>query len=528
MTDAESDVLQEIRDLLRSFSEEISDYEDFVLPLNRLVLGASQNETYRNVMASSEKIWRRIGECFLAPESYHLRSSNEETRFWYFRIYKGVVLLARNLCVDNQEYAQKLTLQDKLFKSFNILAALPRYDEIEIALFKTSLEFLCNATAKSTAFDKSSMQHTLQFLCYPIGNRFEGNEPLLISYALLIRNLTAHDDFVYYFLKADEAHQVLHEFLLLQITEGHTKLPSTAHDRDFQTSELSTLTTVVISALMRICCHESFAPFIQNIQEVNPTIFLDYLKISHLLITSYESWDKFQLTSIMTWSYKLLVDTVTQIRTYFENSHNDEDMAAHLHGQLVIVLDMFTTLSPYEHVREFLIFYKGIDLLVSLLHVFQTELLRFNIYKLANGEVSEVRVMDGKGQKVTNQELIDSRIDRSTGLIKPTNFPECKLLVVEIISFLAHNNRKVQDKIRELQGLEVVLSNCVIDDNDPFIKERSIMCIKHLLQDNEENQYIVAQMEAKTAVQDSALSSAGYQINIGDNGKVQLAQNKTV
>lgn len=528
MTDKEITVLQEICNLLRSFSGDPNDYEAFVLPLNRLVLGASQNEGYRNCMASSDKIWRSIGECFVAPENGGLRALEEETRFWYFRIYKGVVLLARNLCADNQDYAQKLTLQDKLFKNFDMLVAKPKYDEIEIALYKTALEFSCNANAKSTAFDKSAMQQTLQFLCYPVGQTFEESDPLMTSYALLVRNLTVHDEFVYYFLKSDKAHKILHELLLPQITHGDTPLPNIIQDRDFQASNLSTLSTVVISAFMRICCHESFAPFIQNIQKVSPTMFLNYLKISHLLITSYESWDKYQLTSILTWTYKLLEDTVTQTRTYFENCQNDKDVAALLHGQLLIVLDMFTTLSQYDHVREFLIFYKGLDLLVSLLHTLQSKLLRFNIYKLSNGEISEIRVMDGKGQKVFDQDLINSRIDCNTGFIKPTNFPECKLLVIEIISFLSYNNKKVQDKIRELQGLEAVLSNCVIDDNDPFIKERSIMCIKHLLQDNEENQRIVARMEAKTAVQDSALSSAGYQINIGDNGKVQLAQNKTV
>ena len=80
----------------------------------------------------------------------------------------------------------------------------------------------------------------------------------------------------------------------------------------------------------------------------------------------------------------------------------------------------------------------------------------------------------------------------------------------------------MQDRIRELHGLELVLSNCVIDDNDPFIKERSVVCIKYLLQDNRPNQDFVAQLEAKKAVQDDVLSEAGYEVKIGNTGELKL------
>ncbi len=48
--------------------------------------------------------------------------------------------------------------------------------------------------------------------------------------------------------------------------------------------------------------------------------------------------------------------------------------------------------------------------------------------------------------------------------------------------------------------LEIVLSNCAIDDNEPFIKERSIMFLKYALYKNQENQEFVAKLEQRTAV----------------------------
>lgn len=133
-----------------------------------------------------------------------------------------------------------------------------------------------------------------------------------------------------------------------------------------------------------------------------------------------------------------------------------------------------------------------------------------------------MKTMDATGEKVSDEALLNQRVDYDSFQILPTNFPECKLLIIEILTMLVYNRREVQDRIRELHGLELVLSNCVIDDNDPFIKERSVVCIKYLLQDNRPNQDFVAQLEAKKAVQDDVLSEAGYEVKIGNTGELKL------
>ncbi|KAK7679849.1 copper transport protein [Cerrena zonata] len=53
----------------------------------------------------------------------------------------------------------------------------------------------------------------------------------------------------------------------------------------------------------------------------------------------------------------------------------------------------------------------------------------------------------------------------------------------------------------------------MIDDNDPFIKERSIVCLKFLLAD----------LEAKKTYDDQALKEVGYEVEIKE-GQVQLKQ----
>ena len=80
---------------------------------------------------------------------------------------------------------------------------------------------------------------------------------------------------------------------------------------------------------------------------------------------------------------------------------------------------------------------------------------------------------------------------------QPFTFPHVKLTIIEIISYMAHGSKKVQDQVRENHGLGVILSNCRIDDHNPFIKERAITAIKFLLEGNPENQRVVAELEAQ-------------------------------
>lgn len=517
-------MLEEVRSLFQSSSSDCVKFEAVLPGLNSAVIRTSQDEDYRQSLASSEDLWRTIGKCCEAIEDFKLTDIDESLRFWALRIFRGVVLLARNLCVSNQEIPQKLLLREKLSKSFNIIsnAGFRHYDEIEWALYATLIEFSCNITADSVTFDLETLEDTLKTLTYPINEGNECTESLLISYTLFLRNLTTHSDFVYYLLKSDEVTKILYNHLLLNVTFNYTPLQKIMQKQEYDDHDLSTLTNVVISTYLNICCHESFAPFLSQMEASNPEMFMNFLKISHLLTTSFESWDKYQLTGILSWSFKIFEALVEEIGKHFQGAVQEESRAALLHGRLLIILDMFTTLAQYEHVREFFAFYNGLDMLIELLHIFQKNLVKLNIYKSADGTVTEIRVKNSRGEKVTDTNLIEARVDCSNGSIKATNFPECKLLIIEIISFLVHENSKMQNRARELQGLEAVLSNCVIDDNDPFIKERSVMCIKHLLKDNPENQNIVAQLESKAAIQDDALESAGYEVSVDGSGKIKL------
>ncbi|KAK9355937.1 spinocerebellar ataxia type 10 protein domain-containing protein [Lipomyces doorenjongii] len=100
-------------------------------------------------------------------------------------------------------------------------------------------------------------------------------------------------------------------------------------------------------------------------------------------------------------------------------------------------------------------------------------------------------------------------------------FPSLKQKLIGILGILVQGDRKVQDQIREFGGLPVILSHCNIDDSNPFIREYAVLCIKGLLDNNEENQTFVASLEAREPVTTDALEEAGYETRI-INGKVSL------
>ncbi|KAK9450247.1 spinocerebellar ataxia type 10 protein domain-containing protein [Limtongia smithiae] len=107
--------------------------------------------------------------------------------------------------------------------------------------------------------------------------------------------------------------------------------------------------------------------------------------------------------------------------------------------------------------------------------------------------------------------------------IQSFEFPNMKMRIVSILTILIEKNAYAQDQVRHCGGLSTILTQCNIDDNNPFIREFSILCIKNLLDNNPENQAFVASLEAREAVSSDALLEAGYETEIID-GKIALKQ----
>ena len=97
-----------------------------------------------------------------------------------------------------------------------------------------------------------------------------------------------------------------------------------------------------------------------------------------------------------------------------------------------------------------------------------------------------------------------------------------KKLVVLVLSSLVWKSVIVQDQIRKYGGVEMIISCCNYDANNPYIKEHAIMCLRFLLERNKENQQIVDQLQARKVVPNEVLHKKGYETYIDQSGKVGL------
>ena len=527
MFSQEEEVLNEICMITQTCPSNQEVYKTALDNLNPIVIGLAQDEEYRLQLGSCRKIWD-VAKSALdgCPSQPFKDQRNHDICFLYMRTLRGIFLLLRNMSVSNQTIAQDILIQNSVIKSFiNVTNGLYNYDDMETSLYIAACSFLHNINKEGAIFDPTTFDLNIQFLKYPLFH--EGKQlELIYPYILLFLNLIQNDDFCYHLFRHDDIDLLLNQILIEDLAQNHSTLYQyleEMHEGD-DSHELPPLDIILLKVFCRIAANESFAPYFEKIEKTNSAVFFKFLKLMQLVVTSSESWDKYQLTVIMAWCFRIYDQTSSNVEQYFLEKVENESVAQSLHTKLNIVLDIISKLCQYEHVQKFLIFYKGLEKLITLFQVLQNNLIRINFHKENRGKINELKTTKPYGEKVTDTQLLHKRVDYTNNNIKSTNFPECKSLIVEILSMLTFNKKEIQNKIRELHGLELVLSNCVIDDNDPFIKERSIICIRFLLTENKENQDFVAKLEAKKAVQDEALSEAGYEVKIGPDGNVGLTQ----
>lgn len=522
-------ILHNIKDALEQVEQDPSIYQDRLEAFNTIVLRTAQDDEYRTNLANDSDIWLLLKEILSSCDFLRTEKFNHDVIYWYRRSVRAVLIFARNLSVSNYSIPQELLIQNTTYNVFNASLSVGKPDdEMEISLYSAALSFLHNISVTSVIFDKTTANELFQFLHFPALINFQYNESMLFPYILYFKDLLEHDEFLYYFFRNEFKDDILYQFLMKKIMQDESQLFDIMSGVDILSKDhqLSSVDMILLKAFSKIAAHESFATYLEAIESSNYEMFINILKLMQLVVTNIDNWNKFELTGIMAWVFRVFNQTADKIIDYFSTNLEVESEAKILHSKMITVLDIISKLTQYEHVQKFLLFYKGLEKLVKLLKTFQENLIRINFTKSAAGNVSGVKASNKLGEKLENEKLIESRIDKETLKIKETNFPECKLLLIEIISMLTHGNKEVQDKIRNLEGLGVILSNCVIDDNDPFIKERSIMCIKFLLANNPENQSFVAQLESKRAANDQVLQEAGYEVDIDGSGNLKLKQAK--
>ncbi|KAK7056232.1 hypothetical protein VNI00_002784 [Paramarasmius palmivorus] len=74
-------------------------------------------------------------------------------------------------------------------------------------------------------------------------------------------------------------------------------------------------------------------------------------------------------------------------------------------------------------------------------------------------------------------------------------FSYLKRDLVRLLGILSHENKAVQDRVRNCGGIEVVMNLCVIDERNPYLREHAIFTLHNLLKDNPANQAVVDEIK---------------------------------
>ncbi|XP_060195911.1 uncharacterized protein LOC132625121 [Lycium barbarum] len=86
--------------------------------------------------------------------------------------------------------------------------------------------------------------------------------------------------------------------------------------------------------------------------------------------------------------------------------------------------------------------------------------------------------------------------------------------IVAILGNCAYRRRHVQDEIRDKNGILLLLQQCVVDEDNPFLREWGIWCVRNLLEGNAENQRAIADLELQGTVDVPELVGLGLRVEV--------------
>ncbi|TMW88422.1 hypothetical protein EJD97_018580 [Solanum chilense] len=101
----------------------------------------------------------------------------------------------------------------------------------------------------------------------------------------------------------------------------------------------------------------------------------------------------------------------------------------------------------------------------------------------------------------------------------PSSFRSCPYQgfrrdIVAILGNCAYRRRHVQDEIRDKNGILLLLQQCVIDEDNPFLREWGIWCVRNLLEGNAENQGAITDLELQGTVDVPELVRLGLRVEV--------------
>nr|XP_039254959.1 ataxin-10-like [Styela clava] len=123
--------------------------------------------------------------------------------------------------------------------------------------------------------------------------------------------------------------------------------------------------------------------------------------------------------------------------------------------------------------------------------------------------------------------ITDMPATKRSGLIQISDHAmPFKRSLVRLLGNLCYRNSKLQDDIRELGGIPLILECCNIDDNNPFMQQWALFAIRNLCENNAANQTEIKKLEKLGMADSPVLRDMGIAAVQDKDGNLRLEQQK--
>lgn len=86
--------------------------------------------------------------------------------------------------------------------------------------------------------------------------------------------------------------------------------------------------------------------------------------------------------------------------------------------------------------------------------------------------------------------------------------------LVAVIANCLHGRKQVQDEVRQLNGIMLLLQQCVIDEGNAYLREWGLFAVKNLLEGNVENQKEVSELQMQEPILTPEIADIGLRVEI--------------
>lgn len=104
--------------------------------------------------------------------------------------------------------------------------------------------------------------------------------------------------------------------------------------------------------------------------------------------------------------------------------------------------------------------------------------------------------------------------DGASCSFKPCPYKGFRRDIVALIGNCVYRRKHAQDEIRHRNGILLLLQQCVTDEDNPFLREWGIWSVRNMLEGNDENQKVVAELEIQGSADVPEITSLGLRVEV--------------